>query len=285
MDYNEYLKRMTFTQTGIDLFYKLHKRAQERQQFISEALSAFDNGNDAFLEFLKTRSEEFGAKPSELCLYIHILKSEEAHEKYRGRGISDEVFFATMSDIPRNCEKREKYFDGYGMDISILYWFRLFFDLVLFRLGNLEFHYYEFDGEDIPKFGIKTGDRLIGVHIPTGIDFSPEKCREAYALARGFFKKYFNHEKCTFICITWLLHPWLSEVLSEKSSIVAFGKSYDIYVIEENPSAVLGWIFPGCDVRDLDALPQNTTMQRAAIKYLKEKRPIGIAGGILKEDF
>lgn len=284
MDYREYLEKMTFTQKGIDLFFALHKKAQENPGFINEALSAFDLGNEAFFEFLKTRSEEFGAKPGEFSVYIHVLKSEEALLKYRERGISDDIFFATMSDIPRNCEKRDKYFDGYGMDISILYWFRLFLDLILFRLGNLEFHYYDFDGKDIPKFGIKTGDKLIGVHIPTGVDLSPEKCSEAYALAREFFAKYFDHKKCTFICLSWLLHSWLSEVLPETSSIVQFQKSYDIYFEEEKPEFVTNWIFINCDMSDLDALPQETTMQRAAIKYLKEKRPIGWAGGVLKED-
>jgi len=64
----------------------------------------------------------------------------------------------------------------------------------------------------------------------------------------------------------------------------SFRKSYDIYFEEEKPEFATSWIFINCDMSDLDALPQETTMQRAAIKYLKEKRPIGWAGGVLKEE-
>ena len=81
-------------------------------------------------------------------------------------------------------------------------------------------------------------------------------------------------------CDSWLLSPELKNVLSADSNILAFQKLFHVTETDLDSLAILDWVFPGYD-KISDKLPEGTSLQKKAKKYLLDGKKIGCAKGIL----
>lgn len=74
---------------------------------------------------------------------------------------------------------------------------------------------------------LEPGDLVVSVHIPKGVDLSPEAIersyREGMALIGEKFPQY--APKCLF-CSSWLMDPTLEEMLGSESKIAGFQNGY-----------------------------------------------------------
>ena len=81
------------------------------------------------------------------------------------------------------------------------------------------------------------------------------------------------------ICHSWLLFPGHLEMLPESSGIRQFMAEFTLAGAYDDPTGHDLWrIFNTDNTADLDALPQETSLQRAYVKWLKAGRSPG--GGI-----
>ena len=97
-----------------------------------------------------------------------------------------------------------------------------------------------------------------------------------------FFKKYFpEYADCDYICDSWMLSPYLKELLDENSKILKFQQEYEIRDVDPESRAYMQWIFRKEDA-DLAEVPQETSLQRRAKRWLEAGGKIGSACGILK---
>lgn len=282
MNYNLFLDRLTFSQKGKDLFFEIHRKATQDSfsKMLSGAFDAYDSGDECFGKYIKEFSEQCDIPPEQITFYIYILLSEKTLDQYKSRSISEDIFYSSLADLARNCERTDELYGVYGIQQEIYRcWFRLNFDLRLFRLGRLEFDIRECP-EDVPDYGVKAGDTVLGVHIPKGENLLDDECEASYKEARCFFKKYFNMENILFTCASWLMHPWLNDVLPKSSSIVIFQSKFNLFKIETHYPTLINWLFPGCEKKTLDELPQKTSLQRAAVKRMKNREAAGYAIGI-----
>jgi len=230
-------------------------------------------------------AERMGIRSDLVALWFYLKYSiDYALPKYRERGISEDIFIATMSNTVQYSVTTKLKTGVFGIITGIyVHSQRHVYELEVFRIGNLNFEIivfkrdFEFDGHSI-----KNGEKCISVHIPRGTDFSDELCERSYLEAKAFFKKYYGIDNGIFHCHSWMLHPWLKEDISPESKIVKFGTKFSLYSIE-NDLAPNEYLFPKQfeegDI-NFESYPENTSMQRAAKRRLINKLPYGCAEGL-----
>ncbi len=282
MNLERLLEGAGFGEEGKKIFFDIHSRAEETsfKKKLSCAEEEYKKGDEDFGEYLKAFSNAENIPVQQLNLYIYLLLAEKTYEEYKARGISDEIYFASMKSLDIVCKVEKQRCGVYGIG-QVIYrgWVRKNLDCIIYRIGLLEFELKECPVE-IPEHSISVGDTVISVHIPRFSGLSEEESEASYEEARKFFKKYYGMEKCVFICESWLLHPWMQDFLGDDSKIIRFQKKYDLLKVETNYASARSWIFPNCGDKELDELPQNTTIQRKAVEYMKNDRPVGTGFGV-----
>ena len=126
-------------------------------------------------------------------------------------------------------------------------------------------------------------DDCIGVHIPTGADLSPEEVALAFKGAKEMVARHFPERKARFFtCTSWIISPDLEKVLKPGSRILSFGECFLRYPVLCNGKGLLPCVFPVDFEKDLDELPENTSLQRAVKKLYGEGESILNYGGIIE---
>lgn len=285
MDFELLFDRIDFAEIGRDSFRQIHRRTADAgfAERFRCALAEYEKGDAEFAAYLEDFAQQEQLPAEILNMYIYIRKCEQALVQFRERGIADDIFYASASAFTV-CGQWLLEREGiYGISRwPHRAWMRHFFNIEIFRLGRLEFEYMhsEYDAE-INGLTLRKGDPCIGVHIPRG-KLNTQECEDAYGLAREFFKKHYGMDVCIFFCVSWLLHPWLSEELGPNSGIVDFQKRFQLLGRHEGPEnmrQMLQWIFlhPNEDPANY---PEDTSLQRAAKRRLKNGLPLGEASGI-----
>lgn len=277
MKYEDFLPNLGFCEEELSLLAEADEKCRGD---VSQARKVYDEGDEAFAEYLETLSEQRGVNINILNLYLYLRFSENTYKIFKAHGISDEDFFESMacwkiiSDI---CRERT---GSFGVaQVTYRSWQRRCVDATIFRLGRLEFETipsrwnFEVDGVTIQE-----GETCISVHIPRKDKFDEASCEAAYERARKFFKKHFNMDKIVFICHSWLMDPWLCDILSEASTIVNFQKKYKLLEVYDNVNSAIGWIF-GKKLDNIEDYAEDTTIRREAKKRLLAGERIGTALG------
>ena len=283
MDYREYMRRIGLEAVGQNSFFRLHARREEpafRQDF-DRCLRAYPVSDEAFGEKAQTFADAQGVAVEEMILYLYIRMSERTQQKYRAMGIPEDVFFNTMFDITVSCRICHRQTGIYGINPVIYrWWLRLHLDCRLFWLGRLQFELSEslWDAR-LEQLHVKPGDPCLKVHIPEEEELTQAACEESFRLARAFFAKYFSMKPCVFFCRSWLIDPWLQDALPESSRIVGFQKLFHILGSENDPDAVVRWVFP-TRLENPKDYPQDTMLRRAVRERLLKGLPMGLGLGI-----
>lgn len=197
---------------------------------------------------------------------LHIV-STYSYGEYVKRGISDEIFIATMKFCTRFLQEHFKTYQDYKFEKA--WWFPRQVSLCEYRIGALEYELV--DGEE----------REIEIHIPSDADLRKESVACSLKEFDEFLGKYYPEwENVSKTCNTWMLMPELKEFLKEDSNIIAFQNLFEIDRIDYDAVWYMGWIFPGIERID-ENLPEGTTLQRNIKKYLLEGKKFGVAKGHL----
>lgn len=214
-------------------------------------------------------------------LAVHLAAAQHTRQRYRAAGVDETILIETMRCFPRFLTETHTNTGRWVFDRAFWTWRQL--SCRLFRLGALEFEYRIADG--MPPPGLKTGDALLAVHIPSDARLTEEALSTSYAQMRCFFAEE-GFAFCTqgapkaVVCGTWLLAPALQPLLSAGSGIRRFASDYALYAVDENDDSFYRWLFGGRV--PTQQLPERTSLQRAAKKHLSEGGKIGSARGVLK---
>ena len=188
-----------------------------------------------------------------LHAWTFLAALDDVRAYHRGRGIPDEVAWATLADLGRNAA-RDRLLHGSG-GLRIAFWLALHFRGAIYELGRLQFN--------------RCGDH-VGVHIPEAGPLDPAACDASFAAAAAFFPRHFPEEPLAYAeCTSWLLDPALADYLPAGSNIVRFQRRFEI--ADEGAPAdddVFRFVFHRLDP-DPDALPQRTTLERAVVAHLR----------------
>ncbi len=221
----------------------------------------------------------------------------EVKSRYEKKGIEDEIFFDTMSDIEIWINDCRDNLHKVGLDE--LNWLQLHMKLEIFKIGRLQYQKticyipkkYDKNGESV-----MLGDKILNVHIPRGEKLDIEECEKSFVEAQKFFAKYFpEFPNNKFMCISWLLYPENHKFMREGSNILKFPALFDKVVWKlEEPAGAYRWLF---SVRyknkemmknkrktgsygSTDDLPQNSSLQQRAVEYIKNGGSLGEGFGV-----
>ncbi|WP_139997313.1 acyltransferase domain-containing protein [Paenibacillus paridis] len=210
-----------------------------------------------------------------LLLYLFVRFGVDAYEEYQIRGISDEIYFDTFSDIHIWCKVCRHDFGEYG--IEEYNWLQEHVQLRLFRLGRLQFQPIAFD-RDLVVNGRKIAKNQIvfNIHIPSGEPLTTQGVEKSFELARAFFRGI----SPVYICHSWLLYPKLGEVLSAGSNILQFQKYFHIYEIDIESREAEQRIFNKVNDNPSE-YEEQTRLQRSAKAYLEAGHRLGSGYGIV----
>lgn len=198
-----------------------------------------------------------------------LYASAAAYDRYQEKKIPDEIYNATMKCYTRFL--RETWDRTGAWEFDRYWWTARQAGCHLFRIGELEYEIKQAEGRDV-----------IGIHIPSDADFSPEAVDASLRAAEEFFEKYFpEYAGCDYICHSWLLDQQLTNWLKKDSNIVQFQKRFSIYDPGEAEVDFLRWIFcaPGVPYADL---PERTSLQRKVKHHLLEGKTIYNSYGKLR---
>lgn len=218
-------------------------------------------------------------KNSLMRLAVILGLAVKVREKYAEAGISEKIYYDTMSDIKIWCEKNgNKGLRNYG-------WLKNHVSFELFRLGRLQFQLYECKNRTLlyKKLPFDYGEKLIYVHIPEGEKLEKERCVESLKLADDFFREHFPQYHYSFyFCESWLLFDGNRDFMAENSNIVKFMSlfehCYSVRIDEQAIERIYGKrrLF-------VKNYPQNTALQKSAKEYMKNGNRLGIGVGVIKK--
>ena len=203
-------------------------------------------------------------------LYCQLECARQVCETYQAKMIPDTIFLDTMKCFPRFLEECKKKNGHMFFDRG--WWTYRQTSMAIFRIGELEYERKETDGE-----------KVISIHIPSDADLSKEAVEDSLNRAKLFFGNYYPEWKeCRYTCNSWLLSPVLKSMLPETSHIRSFQNRFEIVRENKDDREYMEWLFQIPGDTDPKDLPEGTSLQRNAKKYILEGGKIGSAFGILK---
>ena len=201
---------------------------------------------------------------------------------YIENGVSHEVWINSILDLKWKLLDCIDINGFAGIRSSSLAWFDRWFFGVRFAFHRLQFEINPATSDyKSESFDIKSGDKLISVHIPSarnGIKFDKKNRDISYKQAKEYYSKLLGVENPVFSCNSWLLAPYHSEILPETSNIRQFKEEFEI-VATGTCTWHLPLIFGTESLPETKDLPENSSMQKAYKKLmLAGKSPEGALG-------
>lgn len=109
---------------------------------------------------------------------------------------------------------------------------------------------------------LQPGNHVLAVHLPRGMDLSPDKVTEALDSVKAFVRqRYPEYDIRGFSCGSWLLDPALKQILGPDSRIVRFAERFARFPTQSAGQEVFFFVFPP-NVEKLEDLPENTRLER-----------------------
>ena len=219
---------------------------------------------------------DLSEKDGKRNLLSFLYLCEELERKYAERGLPEEVLLATLGDL---LLWTDAWSDVKGeLYLGELPWLAQTMRMRLFRIGSLEFMANKAHG-DCEALGLRRGDPIVEVHIPSGADLSPEACRASLDAARSFFARYepdyhFSH----FTCHSWLLDPALDRLLPQTSNIICFRDLFTPISADESDAA-LRYVFRWNTTR------RSLRNAVASSSFAERMKKYVLGGGVLHEAF
>lgn len=229
---------------------------------------------------LRQGEETFGfsKEPTELLLFL--LCTRHLAQLYRQYGLPESWFDGVARDLRSKLNECHTLRGIWGSFVPD--WFLRFFSLARFVIGRLQYEMIPVpDSYCSDANAALRGQPSVNIHIPSGAPLRQDEVRASMAGAARFFADRFPDRKVLFICRSWLLFPGHREMLPEESGIRKFMEEFPVVDPYCDPTGHDLWrIFNTEDTADIDALPQNTSLQRAYRSWLKAGKPVGGALGI-----
>ena len=236
---------------------------------VNKQLKGFRN-YEKMSEALTELQAILGEDTDNIKILSCMLKaSADVYDIYQAKGISNEVYFATMKCYPRFISETYQmtgklYFDRY-------WWTTRQAGCHLFRIGELE---YEMKHNE---------DKIvIDIHIPSDVDFSPPAIDASLANARHFFSEHYPElSKAEYRCHSWLLDTQLRGMLKDSSNILSFQNRFEIFDEGEISTDFIEWLY-NTRTTDYYTLPENTSLQRNVKMHILSDGIVRNAYGRLK---
>ena len=253
-------------------------------EMLTRLLEEYDEkgvDNDFYegLRRLRTAPLPDGVSMRTTELIYFILASRHLWELYQEQGLPYQIYFDSMEDLKCKLQECRTVHGEWGSFVGG--WFCDFFTLKRFALGRLQYeakilktmHPVESrkgDTYTVDGYTLTPDSLVINVHIPSAGPLMPQDVAESFRQATAFYAHQFE-DRVPFVCYSWLLFAPNRDILPESSRIRQFMDFFThVWDQPDEKGEDLWRIFGTQQTGDLDALPQDTSLQRAYYAYLKQ---------------
>lgn len=216
---------------------------------------------------LKTLLEE--DKDNMKMLYCQLECARRVFDQYQKKHIKDTIYKDTMKCFSRFIEECKKKNGRMFFDRD--WWTYRQISMSLFRIGELEYEFQKYEGENV-----------IAIHIPSDANLSKGAVDASTKQAEIFFQTYYHDYKYEkYSCDSWLLSPRLKPLLSKKSNILSFQNRFHIVQENNEDKDYIEWLFQVPIDTNYKNLPAKTDLQKKVKEILLNGGNIGSAYGII----
>jgi len=259
---------------------------EEAYKIFSGCVAVYENNTEFEHEPVFSQIEDLskttGINKYTLDLLYLIALTPHLKKLYEQNDISLDIYDSSVCDLKWKAKECKAVYGVWGTFVG--WWTIGFFKLRRFGIGRLQFNLKKFSkAMNSGVLSFNEGDIYIDVHIPSSGALNYDECQESYKLAAEFFKDYFKGKPIVFGCHSWLLSPDNYQILPADSNVLKFMKDYTILEEEKDPTNNNLWrIFNRFDLpQNLQDLPQNSSLQRAFVKWLSSGNTINVAFGVI----
>ncbi len=275
----ELLEKTGFEKSDIERILYVDSLYPEMKEFSLKAFTTpFKEFEPEFQDIVK---EGVGIREVKLLFVAHAFL--HLYDKYLEKGYSEEFFFNSAIDLYSKCLECKGIHSG-EVGIIPFTWFNNYFTFNRFSFGRLQYDTaktYPLD-EPYEKGGyvLNKGDFVIDCHIPSGKEpLTEEACFDSYKRAYEFFKDRFSDGIMKVVCSTWLFTKAHIHIMGKNTQ--RFFSDFDIVYETHSDNFDEGWrVFSRIDMSDPDSLPQNTSLQKRFVEYMKSGGKFGSGYGV-----
>lgn len=266
----EFSQRIDLPADAASTLAKTYAAVKDAESF--QALSAMITKRESFekiAETIKTDAETLKLDWHTYTMAVLCANVPVIRERYAEKGAGDDIFWESMVDFRCKINECKKVYGVWGIDP--ITWYAGFFEAKIFKLGRLE---YEVRDEGV-----------YSVHIPSCGTLHHEDVLDSYKRAYVFFGGK-DGAILPFLCSSYLLFPaYQKAVFPENGNIHRFAEDFTIIRIDDKQNFRDAWrVFDRPYTGDLTVLPQNTSLQRAFVAYMKENDNFGTGLGLFLFD-
>lgn len=231
--------------------------------------------------------------PDDVAAYLPVLvlarQLPALLRHHRALGVPPEVTADTLADVGRMLGRNRVWEGAPGLGEELAGWLTRHLGGALYQLGRLQYErlVVDRDGSDaLRESGLEAepGTVTLNLHVPhAGGPLAPEVVDASLARARAFFGEHLPGERyAALTCHSWLLDPQLAEYLPADANLVRFQQRFTRGPprLGDGDASVRRFVF-GDTTTPLEALPQRTTLERAAVTHLRAGRHWQVASGWL----
>ncbi len=286
----EFATKIGFPEEAISHLENCHTQLIKDPELYAELYHAIDlfflNSDRAcYTDLINSIAEKSDIHKYTVEMIMLLLAARPLHYIYRRNGVSDEIFYDTMTDLRCKLWECKNVYGIWGTFVGFWY-HKPVFSFNLFKLGRLEYERRTFPYKEY-KGILKEGDVMYSCHIPSAGPVTPESVMDSLKKAYGFFRPELKDGILPVFCSSWMLcADHYEKVYHEGSNLKAFYEMFDVFESSTSESNGNFWrIFNMEFSRDtLPDAPEDTTLRRNFKKYLLDGNNMGSGKGILLFD-
>ena len=238
-----------------------------------------EGSGEGYLERLAEVSALVPSVPRETLDMVFLISClPELRARYRRKGLSEALFWATMEDLRFKLAECRRVRGVWGTFVTD--WYDGFFRITRFAIGRLQYERRKvpFDAPCLAK-----GSEACACHIPSSGPLTPESVDASLRAARDFFPDVRAGGAFPVICHSWLLYPPVVALFPERSNLALFAARFQIFHTEIDPENKDAWrVFDRpFDPAGVGQLPADTALRRSLKAYLASGNCMGSGYGFL----
>ena len=282
-----YAKALDFPTDAISYLLEQTARLEasgDAMDAIRAAMERVFSSTDADYEAILETAAEFSGVPRfTVDMIFFLLCAPTMHRNFAAKGVDDAIFWASLCDLRyklNECKNLHGYFGSFTKN-----WFPRFLRAEGFALGRLQYELKPFSGE---KYGtyLQNGDTVCNCHIPSSGRLLLPDVLDSLRRAYDFYVSERKDGVLPVTCNSWMLYPPLIERLPESSNIRRFYELFDVISTKAQEHNRDFWrIFSlPFTPENLQAAPENSSLQRTVKAFLQEGNHLGAGLGVLLFD-
>ena len=281
----ELMKRISIPEEARDEVCAIYDRIKADTALYGDMVNAvneyFEKQKDYPIEeYIKGLAQKLSENHYTVYLVFLMECVVRSKVRYDAKGVPEQVYWDTMTDISYKVAECKKIHGVYGVDVFA--WFHGIFAPYIFKLGRLEYAIGELVYDSYKDYAVK-GDTVYNMHIPSAGPLTYELFMDSLKKAYDFYKP----EKYLIVhCGSWLIYPpFYREVFIDGSNMKMFYEQFDMLdEVTTGKTGVYRWVFNATEDTPDSELPQDTRLQKNMLKYLSTGKSSGAGKGIIVFD-